>query len=323
MKIRLSKKLMFLIFLFLLSCKRENQESRIKDKAVQQIKNKTDFFDKKFENTAFSLIIDESNIADHPIKSYLDCKRDGYFTLHYVPKTKKLQHFWKDQFFENYDFDTINLEKDDKKLRDLLDNEKDYNIFSYQIKKEYLKSNGPCSEESVYAKQNTVASIYYYNSTAKNWDLLKKVKSEELPPYPDLNFFINNFPGYFPENKAYNSNKRSYTWNGIYSVNIDYGKLDEISKMSINYSIEINDGNCLFSGMGYKTYFTDQCKVEEKKDVLILKYDKNIEGDSFSDHSDIDILGIIKFKNNTYYVKSPIIANSDWNYNTELALIKK
>lgn len=327
MEIQLNRTLIILIFLFLLSCKREGQENRIEDKTVRQLKNKTDFFNKRFEKTIFSLIIDESNISDHPIKSYLDCTEDGYFTLHYVPKTQELQHFWKDLFLEKYNFNNINLEKDNKKIRELLKNKKDYNIFSYLIKKEYLSSNGICSEESVYAQQNTIADIYYYNPTSKNWDLLKEIKSEKLPPYLDLNFFLANFPEYFPENKIHNnqvnSNKKSNNWNGIYSVNIDYGKLDEISEMSIDYTIEIKDDNCTFSGMGYKTYFTDQCKIEKKNDILILRYDKNIDGDGFSGHSNIDILGTIEFKNNKYYIESPIIANPDWNYNTQLPLIKK
>ena len=31
-----------------------------------------DFFDKKYEKAIYSLIIDESNISDHPIMSYID-----------------------------------------------------------------------------------------------------------------------------------------------------------------------------------------------------------------------------------------------------------
>ncbi|MCJ8155675.1 DUF5991 domain-containing protein [Chryseobacterium sp. SSA4.19] len=328
MEIRLNKTLLFLIFLLLLSCKGGGQENKIQGKEVKQTTNGTNFFDKKFENSLYSLIIDESNISDHPIKSYLDCAGDGYFTIHYIPKTQTLQHFWKDVFLEKYDFNSIDLEKDDKRIREILKKEtNDYNIFSYQIKNEYLDTNGNCSEESVYAKNNSIAEVYYYNSTNKSWNLLKKIKSEKLPPYLNSAFFLNNFPEYFPENKIqgtlYNGEKQSDSWKGVYNVNIDYGKLDNASEMSIDYTIEVKDGNCTFSGMGYKTYFTDQCKIEEKNNTLILSYEKNIEGDGFSDHSNMGVLGVIILNKNKYYIKSPIVANDDWSYNTEIELIKK
>lgn len=118
-------------------------------------------------------------------------------------------------------------------------------------------------------------------------------------------------------------NQDQINWKGTYSVNIDYGKLDGFSEMAILYDIEINENGCTFSGLGYKTYFTDQCKIEEKNNSLILKYEKNIEGDGFSDHSKIDTLAVLVLKNNKYYIKSPIIADKNWNYNTELILNKK
>lgn len=325
MEIRLSRILLSLIFLFLLSCKGDSQQYRIKGTMVKQIKDKTDFFDEKFEDIPFSLIIDESNISDHPIRSYLDCTADGYFTLHYIPKMLKLQHFWKDLFLERYDFNTIDLDRDNKKIGELVKDKNEYTIFSYQIKKEDLNSNGNCSEENVYAKRNTNAFIYYYNPESKKWDLLKQIISEKLPPYLDSQFFIDHFPEYFPENKSHviQVSKPSDSWNGIYSLNIDYGKLDEISEMSVDYTVEIRNGNCTFSGMGYKTYFKDQCKTEEKNNILILKYDRGIEGDGFSDHSGMDILGTIELKNNRYFIKSPIIESPDGNDNTALLLIKK
>lgn len=119
------------------------------------------------------------------------------------------------------------------------------------------------------------------------------------------------------------NNQAQINWKGTYSVNIDYGKLDEFSEMTIDYDIEISNNKCIFSGMGYQTSFTDQCKIEEKGNRLILKYEKNIEGDGFSDHSKIDTLAILILKNNKYYIKSPIVANKNWNYNTELILNKK
>lgn len=69
-------------------------------------------------------------------------------------------------------------------------------------------------------------------------------------------------------------NQTKNLWKGEYSVNIDYGKLDEFSEMQIGYDIEIDNNKCIFSGMGYKTSFTDQCKIIEKDNLLILRYEK-------------------------------------------------
>jgi hypothetical protein len=115
-------------------------------------------------------------------------------------------------------------------------------------------------------------------------------------------------------------NQTKNLWKGEYSVNIDYGKLDEFSEMQIGYDIEIDNNKCIFSGMGYKTSFTDQCKIIEKDNLLILRYEKTLDNEGITDHSKIDTLAIIILKNNRYYIKSPIIADKDWNYNVELSL---
>lgn len=111
-------------------------------------------------------------------------------------------------------------------------------------------------------------------------------------------------------------------WKGKYSLFIVYGKLDELSSMSIGYDIEISDNKCVFSGMGYQTSFTDQCQIEENKNQIILKYEKSLDEDAMQNHSKTDTLAILTFKNNKYYLKSPFVANKDWKYNTEI-IIKK
>jgi len=111
-------------------------------------------------------------------------------------------------------------------------------------------------------------------------------------------------------------------WLGTYKLNIDYGKLDNVSEMSINYDIEITNGKCTFSGMGYKTYFTDLCKIEKNGNQLTLKYIKAIDGDGFSDHSNLTNLGSIIHKEGKYYLKSPVVADNKWNYDKELLMIK-
>lgn len=112
-------------------------------------------------------------------------------------------------------------------------------------------------------------------------------------------------------------------WQGTYKLNMDYGKLDNVSEMSIDYDIEITNEKCTFSGMGYKTYFTDLCKIEENGNQLTLKYIKAIDGDGFSDHSNLTNLGSIIHKEGKYYLKSPIVADNKWNYDKELLMVKK
>ncbi|MCU7618767.1 DUF5991 domain-containing protein [Chryseobacterium sp. PBS4-4] len=320
MEIRLNKMLLLLTYLLLISCKGEAHNNKIEVK--KEIKKELNFFDKKYENSLYSLVVDESNISDHPIKSHLDCKEEGYFTLHFVPKTEELRYFWKKTFLREYDFDNIDLKKDDAKISDIIKNHtNEYSIFSYQIKKEYLDANGNCTVESVYAKKNTVAQIYYYNASNDDWELKKEMNSVTLPPYLDSDFFVTNLPRYFTSPSANNS-KQTNKWNGTYSLKLDYGKLDENSEMAIDYDIEINNDKCTFSGIGYKTYFTDLCKIEEKGNTLVLKYIKSTDGDGFSDHSILDVLGTIKFENNNFFIKSPIVADKEWKYNVDIMLTK-
>ena len=73
--------------------------------------------------------------------------------------------------------------------------------------------------------------------------------------------------------------------------------------MSIDYELEINNNKCTFSGMGYKTDFKDLCEIEKKnEDTLILKYLKTVHSDGFTDHSNVDVLGIL--------IKGLIVKNS-------------
>ncbi|QDP85776.1 hypothetical protein FNJ88_09545 [Chryseobacterium sp. SNU WT5] len=235
---------------------------------------------------------------------------------------------------ENYDFDNIDIEKDSKKIHVVLNNKlNEYNIFAYQIKKDFLSSNVDCTAESAFAKENCVANIYYFNPTNKKWELLKNQKSETLPPYFNSDYFLTNFPQYFTtstkntvNNKQSNTSRicsnQSEKWNGVYDLNIDYGKLDDNAEMSITYILEIKNGTCTFSGLGYKTFFTDVCEIKEENNKLKLKYLKSTDGDGFSDHSNIKILGEITSKNGAYYIKSPIVADLKWNYNKEIKLTK-
>ena len=110
---------------------------------------------------------------------------------------------------------------------------------------------------------------------------------------------------------------------GDYSLTIDYGKLDEFSEMSIDYDITIKKDSCIFSGLGYKTYFSDICNIDGNSEVVVLKYLKQIDGDGMSPHDNIDTLALFYKKNNKYYIKSKIIADKNSKYDTTILLKKK
>lgn len=152
---------------------------------------------------------------------------------------------------------------------------------------------------------------------------IKLIEADSLD-YKNLNLFYEgkkrkswSFPNYNS-----NSNTANNKWLGSYSLTVDYGKLDEFSEMQISYDIQVSENNCTFSGLGYKTYFTDSCKYIFNNDQLVLKYIKEIDGDGFSNYNTIDTLAIINLKNNLYYIKSPIIADKNWNYDRLIPLTK-
>ncbi|MGQ4706570.1 hypothetical protein [Capnocytophaga gingivalis] len=149
-----------------------------------------DFFDKKYEKAIYSLIIDESNISDHPIMSYIDCFNEGYFTIHFIPKENDLKIYWRKMFYAKGDFENIDLDSDSKKIYKLLkDKFNEYFIFSCQIKKEYLVNKDNCTEESISIKKKAKCCIYMYDPTYKKWKLIDIIYAKILPPYYNNLFF--------------------------------------------------------------------------------------------------------------------------------------
>ncbi len=112
-------------------------------------------------------------------------------------------------------------------------------------------------------------------------------------------------------------------WVGDYSARIDYGRLDANAEMAIDYDLRISADSCIFSGLGYKTYFTDLCRTEVAGDRLILYFEKVLDGDGLSDHSGKGLLGTVILRNGRYFLKSPLVADKGWNYNAEILLQKK
>lgn len=172
--------------------KKEIQEKEIQEKENIDIIN---FFDKKYDSIPFEMVLDESNISDHPVKSYLNCKNEGYFTIHFIPKEKELRFFWEKNFFEDYNFEDYDLEKDSKKIDSIINNNYDkYNIFVCHIVKQYLHEDN-CTFESIVYKKNARLNIYLYNFN--KWDLKKTIDLNLLPPYYNNSFFYKTFPEVF------------------------------------------------------------------------------------------------------------------------------
>jgi hypothetical protein len=206
-----------IIYFLIISCngKVVNNKEQFLKEDKQQIENtnneQTDFFDKKYFES-YELVIDESNLNDHPFFSYLDCSTEGYFSVHFIPKESGLRLFWEKEHYKYTDFNTIDFEIDSKRIDEIMNNEFiKYNIFSYVIKKEFLNSTDGCTKESVFLNDNSLAEIYLYNQHSKKWKLIKSGKSDILPPYVNNEYFIYHFPELFPfeKNLKLNDNKNS------------------------------------------------------------------------------------------------------------------
>ncbi|MFK7030978.1 hypothetical protein [Flavobacterium oreochromis] len=172
-------------------------QNKLSEIELGQNKSKINFFDKKYFD-GYNLSIDESNISDHPLFSYLNCEKEGYFTVHFVPKSSSIRRFWKNEYHNKYKYEYDDLVTENKIISELLKNKLEkYTIFSFHIKKHYLNTKDGCTIESVFLKDNSIADLYLYDQKLKKWIFLKKVKNKILPPYAGSNFFINNFVKYF------------------------------------------------------------------------------------------------------------------------------
>ena len=125
---------------------------------------------------------------------------------------------------------------------------------------------------------------------------------------------------------AYSSNagKISDHWFGSYDISITYGESDDESPQGdyIGYGIGINKDSCTLSGAGVQTYFEYLCKVQENKNELHLLYLKIIDGFDLSARSPMDTIATLIKDGRRYYIKSPIIADKNWEYKKKLPLNK-
>lgn len=300
-----------IVYFLIISCNGQNNK---KDE-VKQLNNKVDnieqsinFLDNKYLK-GYTLNIDGTSVSEHPIMSYLDCEKEGLFTLHFVPKKDSLSFFWSDEYFKKYKYEYDDTETENKNISNLLNNNlKSYNIFSYTVKKEYLGGK-PCSIEAVFLKSNTIAEIYFFDQNSKIWKKLRGVKSQILPPYHDNNYFLNLFPElfYFDNNLKLNNNKTNYLGTKF--------KIDRIKiKDDLYYSKNLDklfslDGATYLEGTAYVnvdykyqllTIKTMNDKTNEIKDVYVLSKNDEILCDTLKIKKKliIDTNIIIKKDNN-------------------------
>lgn len=195
MVMQLSKLITLLsIILLFISCKNDAQKRTISTTKVKELNQKIDFFDKKYFQ-GYLMSVDESTPAEHPFYSYLDCKKEGYFSVHFIPKTERLISYWKDKYFQENNYEYDDLKTENRIISQLLANKYDfYNIFCIQITNKYLDISNGCTEESVNLKNDAVADIFLYNPSTKEWVFQKNTKIEILPQFADNNFFFNKFP---------------------------------------------------------------------------------------------------------------------------------
>lgn len=275
----------FISFSILLSCQKtqdlKTQGDKINQNLQQDLKenlkenrtvknsipvaNDINFFSKKY-TSPLELVIDESNISDHPFQRYLDCADEGYFSIHYIPKSKDDKTFWEKEFYSKIDFNTHNFTKDSPKIKKLIsDDFANYNIFAVWVKEKFLEKNNGCTVESIYLTKNAKADIFYYNNHTKIWEKVKEgVIVEKLPPYYDSDYFTSQFPNLFSNQKETVEEEQNIVkLNGNWAVDCR----NELTTLDINNAtgfLSLNSNNAIFINL----------KVEKaaNKNAYNLKY---------------------------------------------------
>jgi len=111
----------------------------------------------------------------------------------------------------------------------------------------------------------------------------------------------------------------SAKWIGTYTLDINYGKLDEFSDIFVGYTVIIEKDSAIFFGAGYQTYFEYKCAIIES-DILQLVYIRTIEGITYYGNVG-DIIATITFENSEYNISSPNIYDQEGNNNVKFPLI--
>ncbi len=116
----------------------------------------TNYLNEKYI-TDFRINIDGSTSADHPFYNYLDCNHEGFFVVHFIPKTEALQSYWLHDFLKenSYEYDDAILE-DQYIQKKLKGNYTNYQIFACHITKNHIKDPENCTEEEVDFKESSM-----------------------------------------------------------------------------------------------------------------------------------------------------------------------
>lgn len=303
MGIQLNKILSVLSVLILISCKGNSQEKNQSQKSnnKEPFHEQIDFLDKKYFEK-YELIIDESNISDHPFFSYLDCQKEGYFSVHFVPKDTNLRDFWKKDYYKDTDFNKYDFEKDGKRIEELINGKlMKYNIFSYTIKREFLNAKNGCNIESVFLKDNNIADIYLYNQLQKKWELMKSEKSIILPPYAYNEFFTSHFPELFIDIK-----KEKIPSNDNIAYSYDY----DLNRDGINDKVVLYTNN-KESGEFESKHFGLQMEIKKglsnnsyqtwvKNDMIIPRNEFNCATEGFNN---------LVFKENYFTIENQLCSD--------------
>lgn len=309
-----------LALLFLSNCKQSIKEPQAIDKKLSEITYKTesnkqiDFLDKKYQKNGFS-IPDDLYGDLYPSYSYFE-KSVGAFSVNYIGKNDDTRYYWHIKnpkgYFSNGQNNPESSANNSSAIKQSINNGNYYIIADF-IPAKYIKYIGG-EDEDFEILDGAITSFYLFENL--KWIKVGETETKKIPERT-LQYFLDLIETHVKKSPE------KISWNGIYHLNLNYGKLDEFSEMTIDYQIEITQDKCTFSGLGYKTYFTDLCKIENKGDTLLLNYIKSVDGDGFSNHSDQKKIAKIFKRKGNFFIKSPIIADSNWNYDTELKLDKK
>lgn len=274
--------LLIFISFFLTKCNSQSNNSKSLSQKKQEIEV-VNFLNKKYFNGC-ELIIDESNISDHPLFNYIDCKNEGYFSVHFIPNNSELQNYWKSEHYKGIDISNLDIEKDKEKIENKLKNNyNNYSIFSCSLKKEYLLPNSKCNEETIYTKNKSILDIYFYNQNNKQWQKIKSLNTNKLPPYYDNDFFIQNFPQVFKKNST--TNETYKIPNGFYVLQKEKIKLEsgeELSIIVLEKDSLKNQNNAQHNSNPIIIFDNkNQKNIVSKNQKIILSYDDNCPADGF------------------------------------------
>lgn len=305
---QLIKRIIFGVFFtcLFISCKNSNSQNL----DLSSPRNTIDYLSEKYI-TDLRMNIDGSTSADHPFYDYLDCKEEGFFVVHFIPKSDALQSYWQHDFLKEYryEYDDAVLENQyiQKKIKDSYNK---YNIFACHIIKNHIKDPESCTEEAVNFKEASSTDIYIYNNEQKTWKHLNSTPTKKNPLYYNSKYFKEHYPELFIE-KDYTESSKSldyYQNNESYFIaEIDVNK-DQVPDKVV--SSRAYKGNALIFFIKEKDSF--QLRL---RSVNLSQDGGNIIDSIYAPHANKGVLAIKThfpdggFLTATHYIN---YKNNDW-----------